>query len=86
MIAAGFDDLVLELKRLLGLTVVMVTRSRFVVAHCRSGGSPGRRPGVGTGYDGALAASDDPVISDYFHGPRGRAALLNHAGAAPHRG
>lgn len=86
MIAAGFDDLVLELKRLLGLTVVMVTHdldSLWRIADRVAVLGEGRVLGLGTME--ALAASDDPVIRSYFHGPRARAALLNHAGAAPHR-
>ncbi len=81
MIAAGFDDLVLELKRLLGLTVVMVTHdldSLWRIADRVAVLGEGQVLGLGT-MD-ALARSDDPVIRSYFHGPRGRAAHLNHSG------
>ena len=75
IIAAGFDDLVLSLKSLLGLTVVMVTHdldslwritSRVAVL------GNGRVLGVGTMQE--LPRSEDPVIREYFQGPRGRAA------------
>lgn len=86
MIAAGFDDLVLELKRLLGLTVVMVTHdldSLWRIADRVAVLGEGQVLGLGT-MD-ALARSDDPVIRSYFHGPRGRAAHLNHFGTGLHR-
>lgn len=75
IIAAGFDDLVLSLKKFLGLTVVMVTHdldslwritNRVAVLGC------GKVLGVGTMQE--LSQSADPVIREYFHGPRGRAA------------
>ena len=86
MIAAGFDDLVLELKRLLGLTVVMVTHdldSLWRIADRVAVLGEGQVLGLGT-MD-ALARSDDPVIRSYFHGPRGRAAHLNHSGTGLRR-
>ena len=86
MIAAGFDDLVLELKRLLGLTIVMVTHdldSLWRIADRVAVLGEGQVLGLGT-MD-ALARSDDPVIRSYFHGPRGRAAHLNHSGTGLHR-
>ena len=86
MIAAGFDDLVLELKRLLGLTVVMVTHdldSLWRIADRVAVLGEGQVLGLGT-MD-VLARSDDPVIRSYFHGPRGRAAHLNHSGTGLHR-
>lgn len=83
MIAAGFDDLVLDLKRLLGLTVVMVTHdldSLWRIADRVVVLGEGRVLGMGTMK--SLAASDDPAVRNYFHGPRGRAAQLNHSGGA----
>ena len=75
MIAAGFDDLVLSLKSLLGLTVVMVTHdldSLWRIANRVAVLGNGKVLGVGTMQE--LSQSEDPVIREYFHGPRGRAA------------
>lgn len=75
MIAAGFDDLVLALKSLLGLTVVMVTHdldSLWRIADRVAVLGNGKILGMGTMQE--LAQSDDPIVHDYFHGPRGRAA------------
>ncbi len=73
--AAGFDELVRHLKELLGLTIFMVThdldllwrvadRVAFMVA--------GRIAGIGTMQE--LSTSEEPLIREYFYGPRGRGA------------
>jgi len=73
--AGGFDELVRRLKELLGLTLLIVThdldflwrvadRVAFLVA--------GRVVGIGTMED--LSHSEEPLVREYFHGPRGRAA------------
>lgn len=83
LIAAGFDDLVLDLKRMLGLTVVMVTHdldSLWRIADRVALLGDWRLLGMGTMEQ--LAASDDPAVRDYFRGPRGRAAQLNHGAHA----
>lgn len=75
MNAAGFDDLVLSLKKLLGLTVVMVTHdldSLWRIADRVAVLGNGKVLGVGTMQE--LSQSDDSVIKEYFLGPRGRAA------------
>lgn len=75
IIAAGFDDLVLSLKSLLGLTVVMVTHdldSLWRIANRVAVLGRGKVLGIGTMQE--LSRSDDPVIREYFQGPRGRAA------------
>ncbi len=85
IIAAGFDDLVLNLKRLLGLTVVMVTHdldSLWRIATRVALLGDGRVLGLGTMEE--LARSGESAVQKYFHGPRGRAARLTHAGPAPH--
>jgi phospholipid/cholesterol/gamma-HCH transport system ATP-binding protein len=73
--ASGIDELVRHLKDALGLTVLMVTHDldllwsaadRVAVLHA------GRILGVGTMDE--LSGSGHPVIREYFHGPRGRAA------------
>jgi phospholipid/cholesterol/gamma-HCH transport system ATP-binding protein len=75
IIAAGFDDLVLSLKTHLGLTVVMVTHdldSLWRIANRVAVLGDGKVLGVGTMQE--LSESDDPIIREYFQGPRGRAA------------
>jgi phospholipid/cholesterol/gamma-HCH transport system ATP-binding protein len=75
VIAATFDDLVLSLKVLLGLTVVMVTHdldSLWRIANRVAVLGRGKVLGIGTMQE--LSQSEDPVIREYFHGPRGRAA------------
>lgn len=75
IVAAGFDDLVLSLKGLLGLTVVMVTHdldSLWGIATRVAVLGRGTVVGIGTMQE--LSRSEDPIVRDYFHGPRGRAA------------
>jgi phospholipid/cholesterol/gamma-HCH transport system ATP-binding protein len=75
IIAAGFDELVLSLKHLLGLTVVMVTHdldSLWRIASRVAVLGSGRVLGIGTMME--LSRSDQPIIREYFHGPRGRSA------------
>ena len=79
IIAAGFDELVQQLKALLGLTVVMVTHdldSLWRIADRVAVLGNGTVLGIGTMRE--LSASDDPLIHEYFHGPRGRAAENQH--------
>ena len=75
IIASGFDELVLQLKALLGLTVVMITHdldTLWRIADRVAVLGNGKVLGIGTMPE--LAASSDPIIHEYFHGPRGRAA------------
>ncbi len=75
VIAAAFDDLVLHLKNILGLTVVMITHdldSLWRIANRVAVLGNGKILGVGTMQE--LSQSEDPVVHEYFHGPRGRAA------------
>jgi phospholipid/cholesterol/gamma-HCH transport system ATP-binding protein len=79
IIAAGFDELVLQLKALLGLTVVMVTHdldSLWRISDRVAVLGNGTVLGIGTMQE--LSRSADPVIHEYFHGPRGRAAEAQH--------
>jgi phospholipid/cholesterol/gamma-HCH transport system ATP-binding protein len=79
IIAAGFDDLVLHLKALLGLTVVMVTHdldSLWRISDRVALLGNGKVLGIGTMRE--LSQADDPLIREYFHGPRGRAAESQH--------
>ncbi len=73
--ANALDELVLQLKESLGLTVVMVThdvdslwKTTDRVAFL------GERRVIGYGSMTELATSEHKLIRDYFHGPRGRAA------------
>jgi len=75
VIAAAFDDLVLHLKRVLGLTVVMVTHdldSLWRIASRVAILGNGKILGLGTMQE--LSQSTDPLVYEYVHGPRGRAA------------
>jgi phospholipid/cholesterol/gamma-HCH transport system ATP-binding protein len=77
--AGAFDDLVRELKKLLGLTIVMVTHdldSLWRVADRVAVLGNGRVLGIGTMEE--LSKSADPLIREYFHSPRGRAAREQH--------
>ena len=79
IIAAGFDELVLRLKVLLGLTVVMVTHdldSLWRIADRVAVLGSGMVLGIGTMQE--LSHSEDPLIHEYFRGPRGRAAEKQH--------
>jgi len=73
--ASGFDELVRRLQGLLGLTVLVIThdldflwgvadRVAFLVA--------GSVVGIGTMDE--LSRSAEPLVREYFRGPRGRAA------------
>ncbi|MDT7042760.1 ABC transporter ATP-binding protein [Candidatus Nitronereus thalassa] len=73
--AGAFDDLVQQLKEWLGLTMVIVTHdldSLWKVTDRVALLGNGRVLGTGTMEE--LSQSDDPLIREYFHGPRGRAA------------
>ncbi|HEX9461228.1 MAG TPA: ATP-binding cassette domain-containing protein [Alphaproteobacteria bacterium] len=75
-IAAGqFDQLILDLKRSLKLTVVMVTHDLDSLAAItdRIAVLLDKRIIVGTMSE--LMGLPHPWIKEYFHGPRGRAAL-----------
>jgi phospholipid/cholesterol/gamma-HCH transport system ATP-binding protein len=78
--AAAFDDLIRDLQRTLSLTVVLVTHDLDTLhAVCdRVAVLLDKRVMMGT-IESLMSASD-PWIHDYFHGPRGRAALVGKAG------
>jgi phospholipid/cholesterol/gamma-HCH transport system ATP-binding protein len=79
IMAAGFDELVMQLKALLGLTVVMVTHdldSLWRISDRVAVLGHGKVLGIGTMQE--LSRSNDPLIREYFHGPRGRAADSQH--------
>lgn len=80
--AAAFDQLILTLRDALGLSVFLVTHDLdtlyticdrvAVLAHKRV---------LVADRLSVVAATDDPWIHDYFHGPRGRAAEQAAVGA-----
>lgn len=72
--AAAFDDLILELKESLGLTVLMVTHDLdSLYAICdRVAVLLNKKVTIGTLAE--LEQRRDAWLLDYFHGPRGRAA------------
>lgn len=75
MSASGFDELVERLKALFGLTVVMVTHdldSLWRVADRVAVLGNGRVLGIGAMEE--LSRSAEPLVHEYLHGPRGRAA------------
>ena len=81
IIAAGFDELILQLKTLLKLTVVMVTHdldSLWRIADRVAVLGDGKILGIGTMQE--LAQSQNPLVHEYFYGPRGRAAQKQFQG------
>jgi len=80
--AANFDNLIGDLQRALGLTVVMVTHDLdSLYAICdRVSVLVDKRVKVGTIAE--LMREPDPWIQEYFGGPRGRAAATSAERAA----
>lgn len=73
--AAAFDQLILELKHTLGLTVFMITHdldSLHTICD-RVGVLADRKMEIVAPIDQVLV-SKHPWVHEYFHGPRGRAA------------
>lgn len=79
--AAAFDELILDLRRALGLTVVMVTHDLDSLARIcdRIAVLVDKRIVVGTMAE--LMRDPHPWIQAYFHGPRARAAFETAAGS-----
>ncbi|MCC4264883.1 ATP-binding cassette domain-containing protein [Oceanimonas baumannii] len=73
--AAAFDHLLLTLRDALGLTVVLVTHDLDTLYTCCDRVAVlGQKRVQAIGSLAEVAATQDPWIQDYFHGPRGRAA------------
>lgn len=73
--ATSFDELVLNLKKSLGLTIMMVTHDLdllWKVADRVAVLGDKKVLGVGTMHE--LSESSHPIIREYFYGPRGRSA------------
>ncbi len=77
--ATAFDELVLHLKKTLGLTIMMVTHDLdllWQVADRVAVLGEGKVVGIGTMTE--LSESKHPVVREYFYGPRGRVAWKSH--------
>jgi phospholipid/cholesterol/gamma-HCH transport system ATP-binding protein len=73
--ASGIDELVRQLKDALGLTIMMVTHDLDLMWRAADRVAvlgEGRVLGMGTMSE--LSGSEQALIREYFHGPRGRAA------------
>jgi len=73
--ASGIDELVRSLRDALGLTIMMVTHDLDLLWQAADRVAVlGKGHIVGVGTMSELSRSDDPLIRQYFYGPRGRAA------------
>ncbi len=73
--AGAFDELVVQLKESLGLTVVMVTHDLDTLWQATDRVAfLGERQVIGYAPMGELTQVEHPLIQAYFAGPRGRAA------------
>ena len=83
--AAGFDTLIATLRDALGLSVFLVTHDLDTLyAICdRVAVLADRRVLVADRLQ-VVAATEDPWIQEYFHGPRGRAAAQAALAAGSH--
>ena len=74
--ASAFDALIQELRQALGLTVFMVTHDLDSLhAICDRIAVMAEKRVIVTGTMAQMLEFDHPWVRDYFHGPRGRAAL-----------
>jgi len=79
--AAKFDDLIVNLKESLGLTVFMVTHDLDTLhAACDRVAVLAEHHVIACGPLDEVRRTDHPWIHEYFSGPRGRAALSAKAG------
>jgi phospholipid/cholesterol/gamma-HCH transport system ATP-binding protein len=74
--ASGIDELVRSLRDGLGLTIMMVTHDLDLMWRAADRVAVlGKGRIVGVGSMTELSQSEHPLVRQYFHGPRGRAAL-----------
>lgn len=79
--AAKFDELIVNLKESLGLTVFMVTHDLDTLhATCDRVAVLAEKRVIACGPLDEIRRTDHPWIKEYFSGPRGRAALAVEAG------
>ena len=75
--AAGFDQLIRDLQKSLGLTVFLVTHDVDTLAvTCDRIAVLGEKRILAIGTMGELRREPHPWIQDYFGGPRGRGAIM----------
>jgi len=73
--ATGIDELVRSLRNALGLTIMMVTHDLDLLWRVADRVAVlGNGHILGSGTMTELSRSNDPLIREYFYGPRGRAA------------
>jgi phospholipid/cholesterol/gamma-HCH transport system ATP-binding protein len=78
--AAKFDELIVNLKESLGLTVFMVTHDLDTLhAACDRVAVLAEKRVIAVGSLEEVRRTDHPWIQEYFSGPRGRAALAAKA-------
>ncbi len=78
--AAKFDELIVNLKETLGLTVFMVTHDLDTLhAACDRVAVLAEKRVIAVGSLDEVRRTDHPWIQEYFAGPRGRAALAAKA-------
>ncbi len=78
--AAGFDQLILTLKRALGLTVFLITHDLDTLyAICDRVAVLADRRVLVNAPLAEVERFDHPWVQEYFHGPRGRAAQASRA-------
>lgn len=74
--AAAFDQLILTLRDALGITVFLVTHDLDTLyTICDRVAVLSQKKVLVAGNLATVAATPDAWVHDYFHGPRGRAAL-----------
>lgn len=80
--AAAFDELIVELKQTLDLTVFLITHDLDTLyAICDRVAVIADHKVIATGTIPELLALDHPWIQEYFNGPRGRAVTRDRQGA-----
>lgn len=82
--AARFDELIVNLKRSLGLTVFMVTHDLDTLhTSCDRIAVIAEKRVIACGTMDEVRRTGHPWIEEYFGGPRGRAALAAHRQGRP---
>ena len=83
--AAAFDELILDLRNALQLTVFLITHDLDTLyAICDRVAVLADKKVIAVGTIDELLALDHPRIQEYFHGPRGR-AVTEHSGTVKAR-